>query len=147
MQKTQRIKLWVILTLLFSATAIRSQEIPTTLSAVALSSNATQVVSTGERRTPLSATDDCADQLAAEKARVLKLLDAYDKANAVIAAQANEIKALKDLDITRKAQIEARDELLEFYQKQNRKGKWRQALEKIEKYGTLAAGIWIGTKL
>ena len=89
----------------------------------------------------VSNADDVCEQ------RLLKALEAFEKAQAVIAAQSSEIMALKDLDKTRKAQIEARDELITFYQKQLHKTKWQKAFERIEKYGTLAAGIWIGSKL
>jgi len=141
-----QIKLLLILTLLCSVTAIHSQVIAPTDSAASLSFSVTQPVPTTASNTASNATD-CEAELATERARVLKLVDAFEKQNAVIAAQASEITALKDLDRTRQAQIAARDELITFYQKSLKKSKWQKAFERIEKYGTLAAGIWIGTKL
>jgi peptidoglycan hydrolase CwlO-like protein len=130
---TSQIKLWtisitVLIVLAASSTAVKAQAID-----IVATSQPTQSACAESKEAALKCLD--------------KTLDAYEKAQAAIKAQSETITAFKDLDKTRQAQIEARDELITFYQKSLKKSKWQKAFERIEKYGTLAAGIWIGSKL
>ena len=98
--------------------------------------------------------DDCAAQLETATQRLLKTLDALEKAEALVGFKDAEIAAKDRLIALQKEFVAVKDqiiaaqgELIQFYQKQRNKGKFRAVLEKVQKVLVLAAGIYIGKGL
>lgn len=115
------------------------------------------VVSNGVKniaRTSSARIDDCADQLEIATQRLLKTLDALEKAEALVGFKDQEIAAKDKLIALQKEFVAVKDqiiaaqgELIKFYQAQKTKGKFRAVMEKIQKVLVLAAGIYIGKGL
>jgi len=105
-------------------------------------------------RTSSARIDDCADQLEIATQRLLKTLDALEKAEALVGFKDQEIAAKdrlielqKEFVAIKDQMIAAQGELIKFYQAQKTKGKFRSVMEKIQKVLVLAAGIYIGKGL
>lgn len=111
----------------------------------------------GERstaRTFSARADDCADKLEIATQRLLKTLDALEKAEALVGFKDAEIAAKDRLIALQKEFVAVKDQiiaaqadLIKFYQAQRNKGKFRTVLEKVQKILVLAAGIYIGKGL
>lgn len=95
----------------------------------------------------VSSVDDICEQ------RLLKALDALDKAEKAIASAQNEIEARKTLEGLYKEWIAVKDqmiaaqgELIKFYQKSQTKSGLRKFFEKVEKVLLVAGALFIGSK-
>lgn len=145
-----KIKLTVltpILLTLFCGIQIRSQEIPTALSAGI--SVVTAPASNGVKAT--NAADTCEERLATANARLLKALDAYEKAIALVDSKDAQIAAMRTLDGLQKEYIAVKDQMIADLQADNKflrggqtKSKLRRTLETLEKIGLVGAGIYLG---
>lgn len=146
--RTLRIKLLMLFTIALIVTVGHSRA-TAQISSVP-DSRATALVSSGESPIRPSATDDVCEQ------RLLKALDALDKAEKALGAAVNEIDARKRLDGLKNELLAAKDQYIADVLADNKflrnklegpKSKLRKIFERIEKVLLLGAGVYIGRGL
>lgn len=149
MQRKIRIRLLMIFTIALIVTATHSRATAQTSSANVLErpQPATVVASSGGETVPKLSADDVCEQ------RLLKTLDALEKAEKALSFALNEIDARKRLDDLKNELLKAKDQYIADVLADNKflrdskgsaKSRIRKVFETIEKILLVGAGVYLG---